>query len=283
MKLLTWLNKPYPLINGTKDKVLLVFSFGLFVAVFLFIFKPFGLQKITDYQLPFILGFGLSVTLALGFCYFIIPNVFRSLFNAERWQIKKEIGFLFLCFIVVAGFNTFYNNTFYPPMGQERDFLEFFGISFSVGIFPVIILIFLVELISNKKNNTNAIALNKLLSDKEPLKVHEQITITADSIKEKPLKMALDSFLYATSANNYTTLTCYQDSKIVHQLVRLSLKKLENQLQDYPSILRVHRSYIVNTSKIITVKGNARALYLLLEGAPNPIPVSRNFPRKLLI
>jgi hypothetical protein len=72
-------------------------------------------------------------------------------------------------------------------------------------------------------------------------------------------------------------------------LIRSSLKRLENQLQEkltvgaghagdfQPPLLRCHRSYIVNLSRVRTCQGNRHGLKLALVGAEKSIPVSRAY------
>ena len=282
MRLINWLNKPYPLITSVRDKMVLIFSFGLFVAIFLIVFRPFDADKIKGFQIPFLMGFGLSVITALSICYFLIPSIFRSWFNADRWQIKKEIPFLLFCFFIVSICNFSYNNYIGKEIAVERSFLEFFGITIAIGIFPVIILIFLVELILNRKNTTNAQQINEQLVKNNFGNFPKKISIVPETAKDGVMELILDDFFYATSDNNYTTIVFKKEDHLTHKLLRLSLKKLEEQLYEYTMILRVHRSYLVNKSKIKKVAGNARSLSLELTDCEHIIPVSRTFPREVL-
>ena len=53
-----WLEKPYPPIGPIKDKLLLAFSFGLFVYLFLLIYEPFGAEEVTQNKSVFLLAYG---------------------------------------------------------------------------------------------------------------------------------------------------------------------------------------------------------------------------------
>ena len=70
MKVINWLNKPYPLIQNTRSKLLLVLSFAVFVYVFLLIFQPFGAaQQVAEGRSYYLIGFGLTVGVALSINY----------------------------------------------------------------------------------------------------------------------------------------------------------------------------------------------------------------------
>ena len=283
MDLRMWLNKPYPLLTSWRTKLLLILGFGIFVFLFLILFQPFGASDIKRSKTLFLLGFGVSVSLALCICYFILPLIFRSWFDPERWQIKKEILFLFCCFSLVALFNTVHNNVIGQDITNHRTYLEFFGISFAVGMFPLIILIFLVELFLNNRNLAQASQIDERRVEVKSHGEALQIVIEPETSTSEVLRLPLDDFLFAASDNNYSTVYFFSEGQIQRELLRLSLKNLETQLKTFEDILRCHKSYLVNKSKITKISGNARSLVLQVEGYKGLIPVSRSFPKERLV
>jgi len=85
-----------------------------------------------------------------------------------------------------------------------------------------------------------------------------------------------DSFLFAESDGNYSTIYYNIDGNIEKQLLRLSLKSLEAQLES-PNIFRCHRSYIINMGKVTKMKGNALGYKLYVDKTESIIPVSRSY------
>jgi DNA-binding LytR/AlgR family response regulator len=69
------------------------------------------------------------------------------------------------------------------------------------------------------------------------------------------------------------------DNTLRHKLIRLSLKQLEIQLENFSQIKRCHRSYLVNTQHISSIDGNARSLTIQLDNVATSIPVSRSFSK----
>ncbi|MEL6132068.1 MAG: LytTR family DNA-binding domain-containing protein [Bacteroidota bacterium] len=283
MNLIHWLNKPYPLLTRTRDKGWIVLAFGVFTFLFLWLYQPFGTQDVKVYQGLFLLGFGVSVSSSLFITYFVFPWLFQKVFNQDQWKIKKEITFVLVTFLVVAFSNYTYNTLVGAEIGIYRTYIEFLGISLAVGIFPLIVVVFLTELYLNRKNQQAATSLSKQLPLAQVPPSIVQLTITPETTKPEPLMIPLPNFLFATSDNNYSTVFYRVEGTLTRKLLRLSLKNLENQLADVPSIVRCHRSYIVNKDKIKTFKGTARSLTLELEGYDERIPVSRNFPKEKLL
>lgn len=85
-----------------------------------------------------------------------------------------------------------------------------------------------------------------------------------------------NDFLYAEADGNYCTIYYMKNNTLNKELLRISLTSLEEQIHS-EYILRCHRSYIVNTNKIIKTKGNAQGYKLNLQHSKTTIPVSRKY------
>jgi hypothetical protein len=281
----SWLNRPYPLIESNRLKTFLVLGFGLFTYLFLIVYKPFRAVEIGDHQVWFLFGFGISVSIALSITYFIIPNIFKNIFQQEHWQIKKEILYLMLSLAVTSILNYTYNETIGGLIDAPKySLLEYFGITFSVGIFPIIFLIFLVELFLSRRNSAEAKALlGQLPPTKITSKPEEFLIIQSDTTKSPVLKIAPNDFILARSDNNYITLFYLEDDEFKRQLFRLSMKKLEGQCLKTKFIIRCHRSYMINKNRIKKIEGNARSLVVKLEHYLEDVPVSRSFDKEQLL
>ena len=67
-----------------------------------------------------------------------------------------------------------------------------------------------------------------------------------------------------------------KDEQLFKEIIRSSLTRLEGQIQ-IKSIVRCHRSFIVNLDKVIKVSGNAQGFKLHLEGTDFMVPVARKY------
>ncbi|MEN8765813.1 MAG: LytR/AlgR family response regulator transcription factor [Wenyingzhuangia sp.] len=274
-----WLNKPYYLIDKTPVKLSMILGVGLFTSVFLLIFQPFGINQVVQANPVLIFGYGFLVSCSLFISYFILPKQFSFYFNVKNWTVQKEATFLLITFLIITTVNYFYHRVFIDEYMPSFSYLKFMGIVFSIGVFPVLFIIFMVERYLQQKLNVNR---SKIIEQIRKEK-KEFITIESDNIKEPPLKIDVDSILYAQSNNNYTTLVFVEEnSKTKTELMRITLKKVEDLLSVYPQFIRCHRSFIVNKNEITKTEGNARALQVFLNHLSEPIPVSRSFPKENL-
>ncbi|KPM30716.1 Transcriptional regulator, LytTr family [Croceitalea dokdonensis DOKDO 023] len=273
-----WLNLPYPLLQSAKYKWLFALLSGIFVFVFLIVFEPFGTARLTTYKYAFLAGIGFSVFLGVTATYFFLPQLYGQFFRPERWTIGKEILLQLCCILMVNVFICLHN---YFVGRAEFSFQAFFGflkITFSIGIFPIVGLIFFMERTLTKRNIKRA----QLLSIKLPPAAEEKTTtvqIHEESVKASPTVMQLSEFVYAQSEGNYVTIYYLKEGILTDKLIRLSLKQLEIQLENLSQIKRCHRSYLINTQHIKSIDGNARALTIQLDKVVTSIPVSRSFSK----
>lgn len=96
------------------------------------------------------------------------------------------------------------------------------------------------------------------------------------------LTLDLDSLYYMESQDNYVKV-CYEDEGTLHSyMLRCRTKTLEQSLAGTP-ILRCHRSYIVNTTKIKMLRPDrSNSIAVLKHPGVKPIPVSRRYYEHLV-
>ena len=223
-------------------------------------------------------GFGVSVFLGVATTYFILPKLFQEFFRPEKWNIAKEILLQSCCILIISAFNSLHNYNWWRDIDFYQTFLNFLIITTSIGIFPIIGLIFFKERKLSKRNIERA----RLLSNQLPPEAIEEniiLQIQEESVKESPIVMQLTEFVYAQSEGNYITIYYLDDRTLMHKLIRLSLKQLEIQFENLSQIKRCHRSYLINAQHITSINGNARSLTIKLDKVATPIPVSRSFSK----
>jgi len=284
MNLKKWLLKPYPLLERTRDKLLLCFGFALFTYIFLITYEPFDIVKIEQNKKIFLLGFGFCVFSGLFINYILLPRAFPILFRSENWVIRKEIIYVTWSFVLISLFNYSYNTFIGKDLAVYRNWFEFFGITFSVGVFPLLGSIYFIEKKRSKKNTSQAQTLSEIIrQEKTTVVTNKILSIQSEALKEEPVTMDLGDFVFATSDNNYTTVFYRKKGNLEKALLRLSITNLEQQLSSFTNIIRCHRSYLINKQRIKTIKGNARSLALQVADYEGFIPVSRSFPKEKLV
>jgi len=73
------------------------------------------------------------------------------------------------------------------------------------------------------------------------------------------------------------------ENQLKKEIIRITMKKIEYDFLENKKIIRCHKSYFVNLSKVKTTSGNARALYLHINELDFQIPVSRNFSKEIVL
>ena len=101
------------------------------------------------------------------------------------------------------------------------------------------------------------------------------MTIEAENEKDN-LVIPADTFLAASSADNYIKVFYRVDDLLKTCILRTTLKKLEENVLPYPAIVRCHRTAIVNIAAVQNLTGSAQGYRLQLACLPDEIPVSRN-------
>jgi len=259
-----WLNLPYPLLQSPKYKFLFALLSGIFVFVFLLVFQPFGSARLTTYKYLYLAGFGVSVFLGVATTYYILPQLFQKFFLPKKWTIGKEIVLQTSCILIICAFIYLHNTYLGRDIAGYQTYFNFLKITISVGVFPILGLIFFTERTLSKQNVKRAQELSNQLrpaATKETIKV----LIQEESVKAMPIEMQLSDFVYAQSEGNYVTIYHLDNAALRHKLIRLSLKQLEIQLE--------------NLSQIKRFDGNARSLTIQLDHVATSIPVSRSFSK----
>jgi len=95
------------------------------------------------------------------------------------------------------------------------------------------------------------------------------------------LKFEAHELLFIASDQNYVSIHYTRNGKKDRKHCRITLKKVEALLEKYPTIVKCHKSFIVNTSKVIKSHGNSENFTLSLTGCTEKIPVSRNYFHRL--
>lgn len=285
MQIKQWLHKPYPLISDIKVKLAVSLAFGFFIYFFLLSFQPFGLADIVANKSLYILGFGVITFLVMLFNNTVVPAMLPTLFEIDKWIILKNFLFVLWNVVLITLSNYSYNTYVGGSSVQQHDLFTFIAITISVGIFPIIILVFLNELYLNGKHSRMALALNNQLHSEhnmDKLKTIGKIHIVGET-KQDSLEFEENNLIFIKADNNYCLVHYLQNSQITTQLLRITLKSFEDQVEHSPNILRCHRSYIVNKQQISKISGNARAYYLHFDGCDDKIPLSRGFQKDTLL
>lgn len=242
----------------------------MFVVVFLYVFQPFGLDTI-DSQFFFIcFGFG-SMTFAGAMIYELsIGQILRIAGFHKNWTFGKWIlntlittlfislaNFIFVRLVIIGNMDW----TLLPTMIYS---------TFMIGILPIILLGAWSLFQREKKYKGIASEFNHLETNKA-------------SVTDRPITKAfnipIDQIKYIEALQNYVNIAFINtDGELKIQTERLTLKAMQSEMESQ-TIVKCHRSYLVNKDAIISAEGNAQGLLLSISDCDKIIPVSRTFVR----
>ena len=265
------LKQPYPHSDSNKRKLFLSIGAGVFIAIFLIYFQPFGINEFESPDKTLILsGYGIITTSIMLFFYFVVPLAFPKSMKEENWTVGLEIV-LFMCnFILIAVCNIFYSKINFFTSAGILDLINMISYTFILGIFPAVAVV-LSNYIYHLKQYSHPPQPSNQTSASQNL----PITLMAENEKDT-LTFFQEDLFYIESNDNYLTVVFQKEEQILKELMRSSLIRLENQIPT-ESIVRCHRSYIVNLDKVVKVSGNAQGYKFHLKDTDFIIPVARKY------
>ena len=283
-----WLFRPFPFVQSYKQSVYISFIAGAFVTLFLFVFKPFGIDELESDQLLYLSGYGLITFWVIYFSIQVLPAIFSKLYDDSKWNILKNIILMIWILFLVSMFNWMYGLLMFKVIGSETHdhpstFLQNVWMTVSVGIFPILIVNYIMEKQLFTRNRRLAHSLEESFEQStEQLKNdHAMIEIPLEG--REVARFSSDSLICVRAeGGNYSTVFWKEDGEIKCQLWRITLKNILELVEKDEGILQCHKSYLINRSYIKEVSGNARTLILWLKGIDFEVPVSRSFPRQLV-
>ncbi len=277
-----WLNRSFPLATKIRDKAFLSFILSVIVFMFLKIAKAASYTEIINTSSGIITGliFSLSTGLATFIGLVLFPLLFKRYYIPSGWTIGKNIvhsiGIIMLVLIVNFLLHNFFVADLYSL--KKFTFLNWSYRFIILSLFPIIMINYFLEVYLRTRNESFSKRAKEVIDQKRDLIQDEvEFVIRPETKGIAEVKLTSFNFLFAKSLGNYTQLYYMNGTHLEKTLIRLSLKKLSEQLNEDNLFIRCHRFFIVNKSKIIDVKGNSRAINLILEGFNEKIPVSRKF------
>lgn len=282
----SFFNKPYPYFYFSVKSLVTYLGIGLFIALFLYVFEPFGISRWqTDHKTLKLIGFG-AVS-----CVF--PLIFKGLCNLflndkwfDAWTVWKEIITLLTMLLVVAFGNLLFSRFLGISSLGIREFINVSIFTFLVGIFPVVFSVafkyhkFLALNLKEASVIEEAIKQSHSEEREKVLPTESTFELLAENNKDKVLIPSKD-LLYIESTGNYCEVVFLVNGISKKEVIRSSLKRLESQLQN-SSVVKCHRAFLVNLNNALHIEGNAQGYKISFKDVAETVPVSRQFGKVIL-
>ena len=106
--ILTFLHRPYP-APSSRGKYVTPLAFAVFVTLFLFVFQPFGLSRLSRPIGWVTTGYGLVTFLVLFVEMWTLPRLFPAFFKESSWTVGREIAIVMLDVFLIGVCNLLYS------------------------------------------------------------------------------------------------------------------------------------------------------------------------------
>ena len=267
----------YPAPKPVLRNLIIAVLTGLFIALFLLYFEPFNFHLNTIENKVFhMFFFGCISTFVLLLFLYVFPLLLPNLFSDKNWKLGYQIILNMLILIVIATFNSIYSNYMNSiPFGWGSYWL-ILSRTCVLGFLPIAFITFF-DYYQKVKSNLK-LANNILKNKKEFLEDSKEAAhqLSTD-LKNETFSFSEHDFNYAIADGNYTDVCSLDENTLKKVTYRVTLSSFETQLKEASSIVRCHRSYMVNLKKVKNISGNAQGLRLELINQSEIIPVSRKY------
>ena len=105
--------------------------------------------------------------------------------------------------------------------------------------------------------------------------------ITLEGTTNEHVTLEISDLLYIEAVGNYVKVCQLQGNEVRTNMLRATMKQMEDALQTYPMIVRCHRAFMVNLGQVEQISSNSRAMQLVMRHSHDAIPVSRSNVNKL--
>ncbi len=112
-----------------------------------------------------------------------------------------------------------------------------------------------------------------------PVKKDRMVRLQTDT--REVFTINLEDLVYVEAQENYSKIVWIDKDEVREKLLRVTLKKIEDQVVD-DAIVRCHRSYIINTKVNFTILGNSNGYYLESDLLKHTIPISRSIGKEIV-
>ena len=266
-----------------QNQTTMVLFVSIFAIIFINIFKPFGSEEwmtkgkftATQYLLwsTILVTMGMSIVAisrVIMYHYSKKPTHNITILSYSLWVVLELL-------LLSASFTGLALITSYG--GAERDPFEIYKNALSNTFFILFIpyIIYIMYLAYQEKNAKLRTIMEENIGNKATsfISFHDDRGILQ-------LTVAKENLLYIESADNYISIWYLKNDQLKKQLVRTTLKETSNQLAD-TSVVRTHRSFMINIDKIKVLRREKENLFIELDHPGlKDIPVSKTYGEELL-
>ena len=236
-------------------------------------------------RLVAVVGLSLGCVATVSLANIVLPRLLPVVYDEDRWTVGRHSLHTLVVLLLISSSN----ELILEVLGIARpSFGKMYLIVTSIGLFPIMLGVFIAEQRRLKRHLAQAQVLNQQL-DRHPTSPDDQpnplpgtmlpqpiVQLMSENGRER-LSLSPNQLRYVESVDNYVQVHWLDDGTAQKTVLRSTLKGIESALGQHPQFFRCHRAFVVNLLTVVHADGNARGYQLTLDGVKETIPVSRSF------
>ena len=285
--------------KGHKETISIRLVSCAFMVLAIAVFKPFGLE-VWQWQaylhLLAIFALGLFSCLLTEVILRYIVRMPRSYDRGVNYIISRNLRFQCINTPLVSLLICLYRHFAMSGVVEGNrlslgNYLETLVIiaflSFAIGLywrFKFRSRYLAVELEETRQLNEQLKKLQTSSQNSQPKQdgsISQDSQITLEGSTNEHVCLEISDLLYIEAVGNYVKVMQHRDGEVHTNMLRATMKQMEDVLQAYPMIVRCHRAFMVNLSQVEQISSNSRAMQLVMRHSHDAIPVSRSNINKL--
>ena len=279
-----------------KETISIRFISTTFMILAIAIFKPFGLevgQWQTFLHLLCLFVLGLFSCFITEVILRYIVRMPRSYERGINYIISRNLRFQLINTPLVALFICLYRHFVMSGLVESNrlslsNYLETLAIiaflSFAIGLywrFKFRSKYLAMELEETRLLNEE---LKKMQEPEDPLPnevekpsekpLPQELTLTGTT--NESVMLQISHLLYIEAVGNYVKVCHLRSDEVRTDMLRATMKQMEETLHDYPMIVRCHRAFLVNLGQVEQIVSHSGSTQLLIKHCHESLPVSRS-------
>lgn len=261
------LNKPFPEQESSFGLLKINLIISVFVVFFLFVFRPFGISQLESNTFLFCAGFGLMTFLAALIFDILVGKVLKLKGELDQWTFGKWILYNLGAMLVISLANFLFARILIIGFIDWSLLPQMIYGTFMIGIIPIAVLGGVSILVQERKYQNIAKDINRT----------KKTTNSKGDENRTLFEIPLNRIKYVEALQNYVHIGHLdEDGQFKKITERATIKNVEEATSG-SSIVKAHRSFLVNKKAIVHISGNAQGLLLQLSDCNKSIPVSRSY------
>ena len=268
----------------------------MFIVVALAVFKPFGLDawQWQGYMHLIALGvIGFSICMVTDIILKSIVKMPRSYKKGAEYIIRRNLWFQLINTPLVALGICLYRHFVLSGRVEGNqfsvvNFLETLAIiafcSFAIGLYWRFK--FRSKYLAMELEETRLLN-EKLQKMQEPEQASQhpmeqpsekplQQELTLTGTTNESVTLQISHLLFIEAVGNYVKVCHLRDGQVRTDMLRATMKQMEETLQDYPMIVRCHRAFLVNLGQVEQIVSHSGSTQLFIKHCHESLPVSRS-------